>query len=89
MVTQAIGTALKVAGTVSSVVSALDQIAKARKDCDALAKRGLVVQARKLGAELDRQEAKLKRSLGREITRRVKARSKARSQTRTGGGRFV
>jgi len=89
MVTQAITTALRTAGTVTSVLNALDQIGKARKDCDKLAKQGLVVQARKLGAELDRQEAKLKRSLAREITRRVKARSKARSQSRGGSGRFL
>lgn len=88
MVTQAITTAIKVTSTISSILAALDAIRKARKDCDSLAKQGLAVQARKLGAELDRQEAKLKRSLSREISRRIKARSRSRRQSRSSTGRF-
>lgn len=89
MVTQAIGGALRVAGTITSVLAALREIEKARKDCESLAKAGLRVQADRLGRELDRRERALKASLSREITRRNKARSRARRQSRTSNGRFI
>lgn len=89
MVTAAIGTAVRVAGTISGILSALDQIEKARKDCDRLHKTpGMQTVAQRLHKELDRQEAKLRKSLAREISRRVKARAKARQQSRSSTGAF-
>lgn len=89
MVTQAIGTALRVAGTITSVVQALKEIEAARKQCNELEKRGLVAQARALGKELDRQERKLRASLIKAQRSRERARRKARQQTRGNAGRFI
>lgn len=88
MVTQAISTAVKVTGTIASIVSALNAIDEARKDCRKLEKMGLRVEAAKLDKELDRQAAKLKKSLSRQIAARLKARRKARTQGRSGSGQF-
>lgn len=89
MVTQAIGAAIGIASTISGVLAALDRIKAARKDCDKLAKAGLEQQARALGRELDKQEARLKRSLARAIARKIRQRRKARQSGRDSSGRFT